>query len=231
MKVCPVCSEMVSAGQGCDRSNCPVQSGTVVVAGSAATVEPGFTGRADRVIQASLDKAEGAARGATRRVASVLLLLFIFILLSWYFFHYQGSTGGGDTNSNQEKFGYPINEFEGRSINRFPDACLGTFETSSRDGQGHIVNTTADIHSSGLVVLQGLPDLPAGALLWNEGMAYEMLESPDRVWFKIQPPQMGEFQLHCLKNEQLIHLMQRNGENIVLNKVDKTPIMLEQPME
>lgn len=77
MKVCAVCNEIVSADQGCARSDCPNQTEAT---GSVATkVSPGFTGKVDRVVQAGLDRAENAARDATRRTAFVVVAFLLLV--------------------------------------------------------------------------------------------------------------------------------------------------------
>lgn len=83
MKVCPVCSEMVSAGQGCDRSDCPNQTQTTT--DTAPKVDPGFTGKADRFVQAGLDGAESVARETTRRAFFLMAGVFAAILFAVIF--------------------------------------------------------------------------------------------------------------------------------------------------
>lgn len=66
MKVCNVCNEIVSANQGCSRSDCPVQNGTIAL--TSPKVEPGRTGRTDKAVQTGLDFAGDTARRTTRQV-------------------------------------------------------------------------------------------------------------------------------------------------------------------
>jgi hypothetical protein len=75
MRVCSVCNEILTADQGCDRTDCPAE-GLSSTAGKTAKVEPGYTGKADRAVQAGLDRASDAARDATRRTTFVMVLIF-----------------------------------------------------------------------------------------------------------------------------------------------------------
>ena len=84
MKVCSVCNEIVSAGQGCARSDCPNQTSTTV-SDPAPNVEPGFTGRADRTVQAGLDRAGDTARAGTRRAAFTVAVIFVVVFVAVVF--------------------------------------------------------------------------------------------------------------------------------------------------
>jgi hypothetical protein len=66
MKVCSVCNEIVSSSQGCSRIDCPVR--TEEGAGPTPKTEPGFTGRADKAVQAGLAGVDTQARRGTRQV-------------------------------------------------------------------------------------------------------------------------------------------------------------------
>lgn len=79
MKVCTVCNEIVSAGQGCDRSGCPFKSSANTVE-SAPKLDVGFTGRADRAVQAGLDRAGGVARDVTRRAAFIIAVIALVLV-------------------------------------------------------------------------------------------------------------------------------------------------------
>jgi cell division protein FtsQ len=85
MKVCSACNEIVSAGQGCARPDCPNQS--EAAADPACKVEPGSTGKADRAVQAGLDRADDAARKTSRKGVFVIftlgVLILIFALAPW----------------------------------------------------------------------------------------------------------------------------------------------------
>lgn len=85
MKVCSVCNEIMAADQGCARSDCPNQ--IQATTDPAPEVDPGFTGKADRFVQAGLDGAGGVARETTRAaffilggVSAAILFAVIFVM-------------------------------------------------------------------------------------------------------------------------------------------------------
>lgn len=78
MKVCTVCNEIVSSSQGCGRSDCPSRKGPPIT--PLPKPQPGFTGRADRTVQVSLDKAGDVARDATRRAAFIVTVVFALVV-------------------------------------------------------------------------------------------------------------------------------------------------------
>ena len=82
MKLCTVCNEIVPAGQGCARSDCPNKASTTA---SPATpkIEPGITGKSDQTVQSGLDKASDAARDATRKIFFLLLVVCTGIVVSF----------------------------------------------------------------------------------------------------------------------------------------------------
>lgn len=79
MKVCAVCNEIVAAGQGCSRLDCPNQE-VQVSSDLAPKIEPGSTGRADRATQSGLDGVGGAARGTTRRATFIAIAMLSLTL-------------------------------------------------------------------------------------------------------------------------------------------------------
>jgi hypothetical protein len=93
MKICSACNEIVTADQGCARSDCPRQR-SASAPDPAPIVEPGFTGRADRSVQAGLDRAGDAARDAARRAAFVVTTAFVVALFAMIFIFYVPSRSG-----------------------------------------------------------------------------------------------------------------------------------------
>jgi hypothetical protein len=83
MKVCTVCNEIVAASQGCARSDCPNQA--EVAADPAPKLQPGYTGKADRFVQAGLDGADSVARETTRRAFFIMAGVFAAILFAGIF--------------------------------------------------------------------------------------------------------------------------------------------------
>lgn len=83
MKVCAVCNEIKASGQGCARSDCPNQ--VVGKDDPEPRVEPGYTGKADRIVQTGLDGLSSPARESTRKIllavagASILLAMSFLI--------------------------------------------------------------------------------------------------------------------------------------------------------
>lgn len=84
MKVCSVCSAIVSASHACTRSDCPNHASGVTDA-LLSNLEPGFTGKADHIIQSSLDSVSDATREAARKaffsiVAFLAMVVFAVVL-------------------------------------------------------------------------------------------------------------------------------------------------------
>lgn len=76
MKVCAVCSEIVSQKQGCDRSDCPNRG--VDNATAPPVPEVGLTGKADHAVQTGIDGLNKVSRETTRSV--IFILIFILSL-------------------------------------------------------------------------------------------------------------------------------------------------------
>lgn len=83
MKVCAICNEIVPAGQGCTRSDCPNQ--IQATADPAPKVDSGLTGKADRFVQPGLDRTSVFTRATVRKVAfstiaflAITMTIFIF---------------------------------------------------------------------------------------------------------------------------------------------------------
>lgn len=101
MKVCAVCNEIVSAGQGCARSDCPNQIQTTT--DPTPKVDPGFTGKADRFVQTGLDGVGSVARETTRRAFFALATLFVAIIVVTIFALQRGSETPGSDGTHYER--------------------------------------------------------------------------------------------------------------------------------
>lgn len=86
----------MASDQGCARSDCPNQ--IQATTDSVPKVDPGFTGKADRFVQAGLDGAGGVARETTKRIFFVLFLLSAVILVAYLLVtrHPDGTKAGAD---------------------------------------------------------------------------------------------------------------------------------------
>jgi hypothetical protein len=101
MKVCAVCNEIVAADQGCARSDCPNQIRTTT--DPALKVDPGFTGKADRFVQAGLDGADSVARETTRRAFFALATLFAALIVVTIFALQSGNEAPASVGTYSER--------------------------------------------------------------------------------------------------------------------------------
>lgn len=93
MKVCSACHEIVPTGQGCDRPYCPNQEAANGY--TTPDVNLGFSGKADRAVQAGLDRTSDVARASTRKIAfatfAFLAITMTMFLIPWGKFYLQMS--------------------------------------------------------------------------------------------------------------------------------------------
>lgn len=105
MKVCAVCHQILVVGQNCDRAECPNLT-SLVADGLTKKIHPGFTGKADQMIQRGQDGAALLIRNLLRRAlvgliflatVAVLTLLILFLGSETEDFSLAGEAGSNAT--------------------------------------------------------------------------------------------------------------------------------------
>lgn len=193
MRVCAVCNQILSAGEGCSRTGCPNLS-SVATAGSNNEIQPGFTGRADRLIQRGQDRLAHFLRNLVRQALLGIMFLGTVLLLTgiclwWMYGSSEFSVGPGFESKSE-----PSNSSsEAEQISQSPiNGCWGIYGGGT-DRFSQAVPTSVIFFDNKVSILnnESYPDFRGASVhnveVWEDG----------RIIFQANGPGPASYSFVC----------------------------------